>query len=316
MKKKITILTEPVGIKSKSKLLAKKILGRQTKYGGHYAVTRSLIEGLQKIGYTDFNYRPKNEQEIAEHVHVLAGVDTLRYAIELKKKGIIRKLTAGPNIVVFSTDYDSLIADEAVDLYLQPSQWAADLHMKLEPKMKGRCVAWPAGVDLEKISIRKSQKKDDQVLIYQKSESDQFCYHISYLLKKHGYCPVLVKYGEYQLKDYIRLLEESAFCIVLSRVESQGLFLAEAWAMDVPTICFDPHYYMWKYDRIMHEEGEIVSGCPYLTEQTGLTFRDIRELESILGKMPELLHDFSPRKWVLENMTDEVCASRFLEIVN
>lgn len=315
MKKRLTILTEPITFKSKLKLLAKKILGRQTKYGGHYAVTRSLVEGLQKIGNTDFNYRPKSEKEIAEHVHVLAGIETLKYAIGLKRQGKIKKLTAGPNIVVFSTDFESLIADEAVELYLQPSQWAADLHIKLEPKMQGRCVPWPAGVKIEDFEPDKYQRKKNQVLIYHKDESDQFCYRISYLLRKYGYKPVIVKYKHYQLADYIRLLGESEFCIMLSRQESQGICLTEAWAMDVPTICFEPHYYMWKYGDLVVEEADNISTCPYLTEQTGLTFFEMRELEEILKKMPELLPKFTPRKWVLENMTDEVCAKQFLDTI-
>ncbi len=314
-KKKITILTEAMTLKSRLKLVAKKILGRQTKYTGHYAVTRSLVEGLEKIGFEDFNYRPKSERDIAEHIHVLAGVETLRYAIKLKKEGKIKKLTAGPNVVVFSTDYDSLIADESVDLYLQPSQWATDLHVKMEPKMEGRCVSWPAGVKIEDYEPDKYQKKEKQVLIYHKDESDQFCYRISYLLRRYGYKPVVIKYKHYKLQEYIEKLGESEFCIMLSRQESQGICLTEAWAMDVPTICFEPHYYMWKYGDYMVEEADNISTCPYLTEKTGLTFFELRELEKILEKMPKLLPTFAPRKWVLENMTDEVCARQFLKTV-
>lgn len=315
MREKFTILTEPVNLKSKIKLIVKKISGKQTKYGGHYAVTRSLVEGLQKIGYEDFNYRPKSKKDIAEHVHVLAGVETLRYAIKLKKNGKIKRLTAGPNVVVFSTDYDSLIADESIDLYLQPSKWTVDLHIKLESKLQDRCLAWPAGVDIEKLCPGKMLKKDKQVLVYHKNESDRLCYQICYILKKYGYYPIIVKYGEYKFDDYIKVLDESIFCVMISNLESQGICLAEAWAMNVPTLCFEPHYHMWKYGEFMHEEAEYVSTCPYLTEQTGLRFMELRELEDILVRMPEILSQFSPRKWVLENMTDEVCAKQFLEII-
>lgn len=65
----------------------------------------------------------------------------------------------------------------------------------------------------------------------------------------------------------------------------------------------------------MVEEAGNISTCPYLTKETGTTFFELRELEDILKKMPELLPTFAPRKWVLENMTDEVCARKFLNIV-
>ena len=315
MEKQITILTEPITFKSKLKRLVKRILGRQVTYGGHYAVTRSLVEGLNKIGYKGFNYRPKSERELADHVHVLAGVETLRYAIGLKKAGKIKRLTAGPNVVVFSTDYDSLIADDAIDLYLQPSQWAADLHIKLEPKMERRCLSWPAGIDMEAYKVANSKRDGKKVLIYHKDESDQFCYRVDYLLRKNGYTPTVVRYGHYKLEEYIKTLSECSFCVVIARQESQGIYLAEAWAMDVPTICFEPHYYKWKYGDFAYEEAENISTCPYLTEKTGCTFMELSELEEILRSMDTYRSKFAPREWVLENMTDEVCAKAFLRCV-
>jgi hypothetical protein len=95
----ITILTEPSPklshiIKRRIKKIGKKILGKpEVKYSGHYAVTRSLIAGLNKLGVA-YQYNPTSDKKIHGHVHVLAGVDTLRYAIEQKRKGRIKRLTA------------------------------------------------------------------------------------------------------------------------------------------------------------------------------------------------------------------------------
>ncbi len=43
-----------------------------------------MIEGIKKLNYIDFNYRPKHVSEIGEQVHVLANARILRFAIELK----------------------------------------------------------------------------------------------------------------------------------------------------------------------------------------------------------------------------------------
>lgn len=312
MKQRLTILTEPVGIYYNLKTLGKKKVHSNYFYGGHPAVTRSLIEGLDKVGFTEYNYRPRNEKEIADHVHVLAGVDTLQYAIKLKKLGKIKRLTAGPNIVAFSTDYNNIIASEEVDLYLQPSQWAVNLHIKLQPSLKERCLPWPAGIDIEKYDVQNYTKKKDQVLVYHKDESDQFCYRVCNLLKKHGYRPVIIEYGSYILEDYKRILGESAFAIIISRQESQGIYLSEAWAMDVYTICFEPNYYMWKYDEFMIDIDGDISTCPYLTKKTGTTFQELRELDFILENIEDEIREASPRDWVKSNMTDECCAQDFL----
>lgn len=273
MKKKLTILTRPTNVPLKV----------NKKYGGHIAVTRSLIEGLEKIGYEDFNYGPSDERDIGEYVHVLAGVNTLQYAIKLKKERIIKQLTAGSNIVVFPIEHSKIIADENIDLFLTPSQWVTNMYIEMEPKMKGRCCSWPVGVDTNLFDPGENLEVRKKVLVYHKEGSEQFCDRICYILKKYKFDPIVLKYGDYVLEDFVKILAKSIFSVVISSSESQGIFLAEAWAMNVPTICYDPHYYKWNYNGIIYERAGDVSTCSYLTKETGLCWDGIKELESILS---------------------------------
>lgn len=320
--KKLTILTRPTNVPPVVK----------HKYGGHQGVTRSLVEGLQKIGYEDFNYGPGSEDEIAEHVHVLAGVNTLQYAIELKKKKKIKTLTAGPNIVVFPDEYDAIITDPMVEKYFSPSDWNKRQFIEMMPSLKDRIYSWPAGVDTEYFKPAEKVERDNTVIVYHKFESDQFCYRVCCELRKYGYKPVVFKYGgrpvefyqgngasqqveKYDIGEFKEALNRSCFAVVISDQESQGLALAEMWAMDVPTICFDPHYYMWEWEgRFIERDGDI-SSCPYLSEATGLRFSNFEELSHILGMLSAGEAQFSPRNWVLANMSDEVCARGFLELI-
>ena len=308
MKKRLTILTKPTDLIPRVK----------RKYGGHQAVTRSLIEGLEKIGYQEFNYGPEQEEDIAEHVHVLAGVKTLEYAIKLKNEGKIRRLTAGPNIIVFPIEYNGIMADGNVELCLTPSQWVANLYIEMMPDLSGRCCSWPAGVDTDvwmEHTICREEKKGNKVLVYHKEESDQFCYRVCHTLRKYGFDPIIIKYGDYVLEDYKRMLAQCEFSVVISRQESQGIFMAEAWAMDVPTLCYDPHYYRWDYNGIVYERAGDITTCPYLTEETGMRWDGIKELEAVLASMDKRMKDFHPREWVMKNMSDEVCAENFLRII-
>ncbi len=310
-----TILTEPVGIYYSSRTLIKKIIGRDQGYGGHKAVTRSLITGLDQIENVKYNYRPFSEKDIYSNVHVLAGIKTLEYALRLKKRGIIKHLTAGPNIVTFSTDANGIIGNNEIELYLQPSQWAADLHMKMNPELIGRCIPWAAGIDISKYDKWNIDKKN-KAIVYHKDESDQFCYRLQYTLLQYGYEPVVIKYGNYKFDEYLKELSEASFMISLSRQESQGIFLAEAWAMNVPTICFDPHFYHWPYDYIdVSVEGNI-STCPYLSDDTGIRFETFEQLRDILDSWDDLSKEMQPRKWVENNMTDIICAKKFLNSVS
>lgn len=314
MRKKLTILTEPVNLVYNTRNILYRALGKRGEYGGHPARTKRIVEGIYKLGYTDFNYQPKKICDIGEHVHVMCNVKTLRFALELRKKGIINKLTAGPNIVVFADEYDSIIADPAIDLYLQPSQWAADLHMQIEPRLVGRCEAFPlggVGIDLNQY-CPKEYDRTKQVLIYHKDESMQFIYRIRNLLSKYGYETQILECGSYKLEDYMDLANKSEFMVVVGRQEASGNFLTEAWAMDTPTICFDPHFYHWDAPYVFEVDGNI-STCPFLTEFTGARFYEMHELESILQNIDEYKKKFAPRKWVAENMTDKRLSQLFLE---
>ena len=311
---KFTILTEPVGMYYNYRTKIKKIVGRDRGFGGHAAVTRSLITGLNAVADIEYNYRPKRESDIYPNVHVLAGVKTLQYAIDLKKAGKIKHLTAGPNIVVFSTDADGIASNEEIDAFFQPSQWAADLFISQTPSLKGRCIPWAAGIDLTKFFAEGNRLKR-KVLIYHKGDSMQFCYRLQFVVRQYGYEPIVISYGNYNLEEYISALSESLFMISDSRIESQGIFMAEAWAMDVPTICFDAHYYHWSYGNNELDLEGSVSSCPYLSDETGVRFETISELKYILENWSAISPSMHPRKWVEENMSDEACAKRFIKIV-
>ena len=49
----------------------------RSEYRGHFAVTRSLVEGLRKIG-VHASYNPSKLRDVAEVVVVLSGVRALR----------------------------------------------------------------------------------------------------------------------------------------------------------------------------------------------------------------------------------------------
>lgn len=91
----LTLFTEPslnvfFVFKKRVKNFLKLILLKKVQiYSGHYAVVRSLQEGL-KLNGINFNYNPDKINQIGEHVHVLAGVNTLKMAIMLKKKMLLK----------------------------------------------------------------------------------------------------------------------------------------------------------------------------------------------------------------------------------
>jgi hypothetical protein len=316
---KLTVFTEPVaaiGVVPRFKsfvrpvkffLQGKKSPGKK-KYGGHYAVTRSLVEGLQKTG-ADFNYNPANKIDIAENVIVLAGVERLKEAIELKKKDKIKFLLAGPNIVDNVLSEDQIAADPAIDYFVAPSEWVKNLVIEDCINLKDRVLCWSAGVNSYywKPGIKKEAR--NEVLIYWKTESGEFYHKVVELVKGFGMQPVLIKYGDYTASEFRKQLDRSQFAIFISRSESQGIALAEAWSMDVPTLVFDPGNFFFG-GRIVYN----VSSCPYLTELTGITWKDLNELRKIIQDRNSFI-SLRPRNQVLKKFTDEYRASQLLESI-
>jgi hypothetical protein len=111
--------------------------------------------------------------------------------------------------------------------------------------------------------------------------------------------------------DYRQLLDRSTVAVFLSTFETQGLALAEAWAMDVPTLVWDPQGVAeWRGRRFQSR-----SSAPYLTPATGRSWRGIDELGTALSETLANRSAFQPRAWVLANMTDGICSTALLGII-
>lgn len=323
---KLTILTDPVPVglhsiteplKHAARSLRDKITPRpkfmRSHYRGHFAVTRSLVEGLRKIGYS-FNYNPKRLREIADVVIVLSGVSALRQAIALKRRGLIRKLLAGPNLITFPSDQGGIICSAEVDVCVTPGPLTCDIYTEDCPALDGRCVGWPAGVDTAFWSPQPASR-GKSILIYDKLSpvpADTIAIYVDWIRQK-GYETRFIEYGNYTVGGYLSVLRRSSLMIGFSAAESQGVSWAEAWSADVPTL-------MWHKDRNAYNHprsGARIfksSTAPYLTDSTGAFFRTFDEFADLFSAWEAGETRFNPRQWALDNMSDEVCARRLLEI--
>jgi len=317
-----TILTDPIpfGRYHKNEFIKKALrkikyffnnrpIGSHPFYRGHVAVTRSLIDGLDKSTIS-YNYNPYFVNEVAPIVIVLAGVSTLQQAINLKRKGKIRKLLAGPNIVVFSSDFNNLIASEEIDCIITPAPIINELYQLDNPSLLGRIKSWPAGVDTN-YWVPGALKNNKQILIYEKQAKGPVGPVEPYvhLLEKMNYKVKVIKYGSYSLSEYLLELQKSVLMVGFVTDESQGIAWAEAWASDVPTFIWQNEFHM--YDGRKYS----CSTAPYLTKESGIFFSNFEDFKLKFLKWENREFDFKPRKWCLENMSDEVCADKLIKII-
>lgn len=286
-------------------MIKKYIFKRETPYySGHFAVTRSLIEGLQKTG-TQYVYNPKQVSKLTDHVHVLGGVNTLKYAIRLKKQGKIRRLTAGPNIVVLSSDFKGLVGAKEIDLYLVNSEWTKNAYLIDNSKLEGKINFFPSGINPEFWKIKKNKNKQLRVAFYKKRAEPILYQECLLIAKQHNAVVTEIIYGTYDLEDLKSVLANVDFVIYFVEQESQGIALAEIWATDTPTIVWNPGF--WSYQLKNYQS----SSAPYISDDTGLFFRTANDFRDLFEKDHLKAKNFQPQNWVLNNMTDQICTLNF-----
>lgn len=282
-------------------------------YRGHAAVTRSLVEGLKKEGKS-FNYNPRYVGQLSDVVVVLAGIGTLRQAIRLKKKGIIKTLLAGPNIVEFASDSDLIIASPEIDKVITPSEWVTRLYINDAPGLSEKIYSWPAGVNCE-YWCPASNRKRDHILIFDKrnigDDPDHTRPYVDFLNKLGWKVDVINRCGtqQYTADQYRSYLRKS--CLMLGFTigsESQGIAWAEAWACDVPTLIKQCNY------NTYNNRYFACSSSPYLNSHNGLFFVDFEDFKGKFSYWERNRLMFSPRKWVLENISDEVSSTALFNL--
>ncbi len=255
-----------------------------------YPTIRSFLRGLQLLriphNFNDWN-------NLGDCLCVISDVPRLQRAINLKRYGTIKRLLAGPNHVVRATDDGGIIGSPEIDKYLVNSEWTHVAYQEDLPSLGDRLGIWFAGIDADDWCPTKT-KKDNNVLVYWKTEPESFCIQVENALRKFGFNPIRLRYGFYKKNQYKQLLNKSLFAIFLSRVESQGIALLEAWSMNVPTLVWNPQVFTLK-GKVYSQ----VSACPYLSDATGKDWRTIQELESLLTNIQKIIPTFTPRKWVL-----------------
>ena len=280
-------------------------------YNGPNSVVLSLLRGLQQfpIKYTR---NPELPTDCAPIVVVLSDVEYLAKVIAWKQAGYVTHIFAGPNLMHRSHDCDRILARDEVDIVLVPSEWVLVSYIQDDECLRNKIRVWYAGVDEQQWKpLSKSKRaKSNNVLIYVKNDENSLSYAVERLLKQYQWNPIRLNYGSYIHADYYKLLSEVSFAVFLSRSESQGISLAEAWAMDVPTLVWNPQdlvAYGKKFDPI--------SSSPYLTNYTGMEWKTEQDLEQLLKTMHKKLPTFSPRSWVLQHMTDLESVDRLLTII-
>jgi glycosyltransferase involved in cell wall biosynthesis len=283
-----------------------------SRYPGHYALVRSVVEGMRAIR-ADFNFNPRSFGELGRVVYAPAN-EALRQAIELKRRGAVHYLVAGPVNALFADESDGILQTPEIDLVIVPSEWTIDLYAAF-PALAAKSRVCPCGVDAEYWQPA-GRTKERTAVVYWKSGDESFCEAVEAIVRRCGLEPIRFRsrhgdHGIFQPAAYRDALERAVVGVFLSTFETQGIALAEAWSMDVPTAVWDPQGEAEWRGRTFKSK----SSAPYLSASTGVAFRTIDELEPSLGRVLTAPRACQPRAWVLKHMTDAVCSQSLFRLI-
>jgi hypothetical protein len=203
---------------------------------------------------------------------------------ELLKLSNVR-ITIGPNFRNEIKDILYLLESPKVKTLLVPSQWVADLYGSLYPSIKAKVQVWASGAEVPRFAkVLSSKIQSRRILIYAKG-NPEVVNGVKSLLASRTIPFSLLTYGAH---SRIRFLFELARCgqlIYVARTESQGIALQEAWAMSVKTLVFQDVDYLrqtYAHNEELRAKTASNSFAPYLSNENGGFWRDLRELSSAL----------------------------------
>ncbi|OFW41009.1 MAG: hypothetical protein A3J29_13460 [Acidobacteria bacterium RIFCSPLOWO2_12_FULL_67_14b] len=274
-------------------------------YPGHFALVRSVVEGL-RANQADFNFNPRTCRHVGRAVYAPAN-EALRQAAAWKRDGTIDLLAAGPVNALFPDQVDGILQLPEIDILIIPSDWCR-LFYADSPALQPKLRVCPAGVDAG-YWTPSGAPRTNRAVVYWKSGSEEFCGEVEQAVREAGLTPLRIaskpgQHSGFTPGQFHQALDEAALAVYLSDFETQGLALAEAWSMDVPTVVWDPR----GRSEWMGRAFVAGSSAPYLTGRTGLSWRAPAELAPALRRALDERAQFSPRAWVLAHMTDAICA--------
>ncbi|MFI5452378.1 hypothetical protein ACHMWN_09490 [Pedobacter sp. UC225_61] len=300
------------------KIIRKIIRGKQ-RPGGVMMVALELMHGLDKL---KIPYRFNDYKYAKKHPNELIGVIGKPHLIFEKK--FKNPILFGAGVFSHPIDCPDLFKlYPNVKKMLVPGPW---MQVMCEPYYHDKVQAWPVGIDSEKWSDKiKNDELNVDFLIYDKIRwennkyQDDLLEPLTKTLNEKNLSYHYIKYGSYQPSDLINELRVCKAVIFLCTHESQGIAYQQILSTNTPILAWDrggywqdPSYYP---DKVKFEP---VSSVPYWDERCGMKFKGIIDFPLALDNFISKLNrkEFMPRNFILENLTLEICAQKYMTIYN
>ena len=273
----------------------------------------NLRAGLDRIGIP---YRVNDFHHAREHPDELACVVGKPFLLD--RWAWNNPILFGAAVYSHPLDAPDLLQRLDIRQILVPGSW---MEAMCKPYWGDKVSSWPVGIDTEAWKpLPKNSKKVD-VLIYDKIRWDRERFletligPIESLLRREGRSFETIRYGYYKEEEFRVALARCRSMVFLCEHETQGIAYQQALSAGVPLIAWDrkgpwrdPAYYPSKVNF-----GPVTS-VPYWDDRCGSKFSDAEGFVACWGSFWDGVRRdlFDPRQYVLDNLTLEACAEKYL----
>ena len=268
------------------------------KKNGPGKVAKNLIAGLNSLGV-------KIHKNISlKYTGVLQPYIPLT---ELKESDLI-----GPNVFVLPNHWFPGVWEKKRNI-VASSEWIKDQY-KTQLDSKHNIYVWPVGIDTD-LFVPSSETKKIDCLIYYKHTGRPAPSKDTYLkslLRKIIDSNMTYKeiiYGKYNEEELIEVAQSARFCVTVTSTETQGIAYQEILSMGVPIYVFDTKFWTHQFD--LSGKDFLATSAPYFDDRCGIKHSDLSRFDEFLDR----INEFSPREYILENLTLKKCASEYLSLL-
>jgi hypothetical protein len=227
-----------------------------------------------------------------------------------------KKFIFGPHFSVFPDN--RLLSINNINknsVYIQPSIWVCELWKNYGAENIIPIKDFPFSVEVEKFcpsQIQNSQK--NEVFIYFKSRNPKELEYVKQFLNYKNVTYKIFDYiKKYNEEDYLKCLHNAKYGIIIGRHESQGFAIEEALSCNVPLLIWEVKYMSQEYGYNYPDIPATI--IPYWDDRCGEYFYNKEELETTYNKFITKLETYSPREYIIENLSPQKCGQRFIELV-
>jgi len=298
--------------------LARRVLRRRPEPvpSGFSVVARNLSRGLDRIGRRHGLHTRADPPPPGRPFGILHGpIDAVR---ELAARG---PCVVGPGVLSAPEQWPTMFTDTEAALHVQASPWAADLFGRAWPE---RVRVWPVGIDTGAWAPDPAAAKTVDVLLYDKVRWDRPAVEAALVdpmraqLQDAGLSVETIRYGHHTPSEFAAALRRCRALLFVCEHETQGLACEEAMAAGVPVLAWDPGE--WADPRRVAWGIPVTpaTSVPYFDERCGERFRDLDAFPAALAQLRDGLDAgrYAPRDYVLEHLTLEVCARRYIALLD